>query len=278
MPNSIRLRSATIALLIGFPAASCAIAQPQLTAPQPAGPTSYADVARFAADAPTIVELVVRKAEPVGPALPAGRVRAAIEADVAAVRYSANPLARRVRLLADLPADARGRLPNLKRQRFFAFATSAARADVLQLVAPDALLPATPGNDATLAAILRERGAGPIPPVVSGITQAFHTAGTVAGESETQLFLRTADGAPVSLGVVRRPGAAPAWSVAFGEVIDEAARAPAPRTLAWYRLACGLPLRVPAAAMADLSPAERLAVEADFAVVRAGLGACDATR
>lgn len=243
-----------------------------------AAPGSYADVARWAADAPAIVELSVRRAEALPQTALPGRVRAAIEADVVAVRFAAVPVAQRVRLIADVPADPRGRMVRLNRARFFAFATTPARADVLQLVAPDALMPADPATDATLSAILAERTSGPVPPVVTGITQAFHTQGTVAGESETQLFLRTADGAPVSLGVVRRPGLAPAWSVAFGEVIDEAARAPERRTIAWYRLACGLPDIVPDAAMVDLGPAERSAVAADYALVRSALGPCDASR
>src|SRR3546814_7628869 len=69
--------------------------------------------------------------------------------------------------------------------------------------------------------------------------------GTIPGESETQIFLRTSDQRPVSLSVLRRPGEAPKWSVSLDEMVDESS-APAGRdTLLWYRLACFLPGQLP---------------------------------
>src|SRR3546814_13668580 len=73
---------------------------------------------------------------------------------------------------------------------------------------------------------------------ITEVGDAFHVPGTIPGESETQIFLRTSDQRPVSLSVLRRPGEAPKWSVSLDEMVDESS-APAGRdTLLWYRLAC----------------------------------------
>jgi hypothetical protein len=77
--------------------------------------------------------------------------------------------------------------------------------------------------------------------------------------------------------VLRRPGAQRQWAVAFGEIVDEAALAPAPRTLGWYRLACGLPPALPAASIAELIPTDARLAREDYAFVRQSVGACDAS-
>jgi hypothetical protein len=70
---------------------------------------------------------------------------------------------------------------------------------------------------------------------VTGIRDVMSVPGNLAGESETQLFLDTATGDPVSLSVVRRPGMQPTWGVSWSEIVDQSARPPAPQTVAWYR-------------------------------------------
>ena len=60
-------------------------------------------------------------------------------------------------------------------------------------------------------------------PRLVGIGKAFHSPGSLPGESETQLFLLATDNRPVSISVLRRPGQAPRWAVALGEIVDEAA-------------------------------------------------------
>ena len=111
-----------------------------------------------------------------------------------------------------------------------------------------------------------------------GLGDAFHVAGTVAGEGETQIFLRTENGDPVSLSVLRRPGQPPRWAVALGEIVDEAARAPVPGTLLWYRLACSLPPVLPARAVRTLAVADAEAARADYRLVIEALGPCGRTR
>ena len=103
--------------------------------------------------------------------------------------------------------------------------------------------------------------------------------GLAAGEArlylETRLvrLVETA-GAPVSLTVIRRPGMAPAWGVSLGEIVDQSARPPAPETLAWYRLACGLPQTLPGDAFLQRDAASQAAARADYAFVLEALGPC----
>ena len=99
----------------------------------------------------------------------------------------------------------------------------AGRAAELRLAARDAQLPFSPEAAARLRAILREASAPGAPPRITGIGRAFHVPGSLPGESETQIFLQTADNRPISLNVLRRPGEQPRWSVALGEMVDEAA-------------------------------------------------------
>src|SRR3546814_19114515 len=87
--------------------------------------------------------------------------------------------------------------------------------------------------------------------------------GTIPGESETQIFLRTSDQRPVSLSVLRRPGEAPKWSVSLDAMVHESS-APAGRdTLLWYRLDCFLPGQLPQSSVENASPAQAVAIRTD---------------
>ena len=112
------------------------------------------------------------------------------------------------------------------------------------------------------------------PPAITGIASAFHTAGTITGEGETQIFLSTVTGAPISMTVLTRPGQPKRWAFALGEIVDEAAAPPAPDTLAWYRLACFLPRALPDAAVAELAGADADAARADYSFIAQSLGPC----
>jgi hypothetical protein len=248
------------------------------SAPVPAL-SSYADVADLAVDSATIIDARIRRASPVPPAqqvgIPPQLVRMYVEADVNTVIFGSTPVARRVGYLVDQPRRADGRAPRLNRQRVLLFARPVATANRLQLIGPQAQLAWDAGRDATVRSIVAERAAGAVPPAITSVAQAFHVAGTVAGESETQIFLRTASGDPVSLTILRRPGQTPRWAVAFGEIVDESATVPARRTLGWYRLACGLPPALPATALSAMASEEAQAATLDYRFVLRSLGACD---
>jgi hypothetical protein len=122
--------------------------------------------------------------------------------------------------------------------------------------------------------IARDAVAPNAPPAVTGLGNAFHVPGALPGEGETQIFVQTANGAPISLSILRRPGEERRWAVALGEIVDDAAAAPARDTLLWYRLACGLPRTLPATSLADEDPANVAAARDDYRFVLNQLGPC----
>jgi hypothetical protein len=268
----MRFTSAATALAAAL-FAPVAIAQPPV---EPA--YSYADLADLSEAAPVAADVTVHDAIRLKGAnaatVPPGKVRFYIVADVQALIRGAQGLPGQVTFLADLPLVA-NRPPKLKKNRYLILGTPVAgKPGQLQLAGPAALIAWTPEIDQRLRGILAAINAPDAPPRITGVGHAFHVPGSLPGESETQIFLTTADGRPVSLNILRRPGEQPRWAVALGEIVDAAARPPAPETLLWYRLACFLPRTMPADSTADLAPADAEATQTDYALVLAGLGPC----
>ena len=249
----------------------------------PATPAaSYADLADLADAAPLValVEIrdVARLKPEQAPGLAPGMARVLVKARTRAV-LTGPALGESIRYLADLPLDPKGKLPKLDKRPALVFARAVpGRPGELQLVAPDAQLAWDPATEARVRAILTELVAPQAPPRVTGVREALHVPGNLVGEGETQIFLATDGGDPVSLTVLRRPGAAPVWGVAFGEIVDQAARPPARDTLAWYRLACFLPQALPPRAIVSGDDAARAKAAEDYRFVRTQLGACPRTR
>ena len=248
-----------------------------------AAPMGYSDLADLALSAPVAAHVRVARAVAVkdvqAAGLRPGMARLYVEADVVALIRSPGPLPSRLAYVVDLPSDSRGKPPKLRKgAEFLLLAAAAGRPGEIRLVAPDAQIPYSPAAAERLRAIVREAGGAAAPPRITGIGKAFHVPGAIPGESETQIFLQTADQRPISLTVLRRPGQTPQWAVALGEIVDEAAAAPAPGTLLWYRLACALPPRLPAQSLADVEPGQVAAVESDYRLVIGQLGPCGRTR
>src|SRR3546814_1485109 len=86
--------------------------------------------------------------------------------------------------------------------------------------------------EAQLRAILTELVEPGAPPAITGIANGFHVPGTLPGEGETQLFLNTVTGDPVSLTVLTAADGSRRWAAAFGEIVDGSAAVPARDTLA----------------------------------------------
>lgn len=244
---------------------------------------SYADLVDLTLDSSVVADATIRSATRIKGAeaasVPAGSARLYVEADVTALVRGANGLAPRIGYVVDVPLDARGRVPKLRKQRVLLFARPvAADPAQVQLAAPDAQLSWSPETDARVRGVVRDVLAADAPPPVTGVGNAFHVPGALPGEGETQVFLQTRDGRPVSLSVLRRPGEQPRFAVALSEIVDDAAAAPRRDTLLWYRLACGLPRTLPATGTATLSPEDRAAAERDYGFVLSSLGACGRTR
>lgn len=243
------------------------------------GPT-YADLATLSDAAELVVRVQIRKATALkperAPGLAPGFARLYVEANTVALIAGRSGVGASVTYLVDMPLDARGKVPKLKKREFLLFAKGVpGRAGELQLIAPAAQLDYTPALEARVRPILTELYAKDVPPRVTGVSDALAVPGTLTGESETQIFLATETRDPVSITVLRRPGQQVQWGVSWGEIIDSAARPPAPETLRWYRLACSLPAQLPSNANLAREAAERRLAAGDYAFVRQALGPCE---
>jgi hypothetical protein len=266
------------AALAGLLALTVAAAPP---AP-PAPPPTYADLADLADAADLVVHAVVAKQVTVPPdrarGLAPGHARLYLEAKTRAVIAGKVPMGGVVRYLADVPLGTNGKPAKLKKREVLLFARPVpGRPDELQLIGPAAQVAFDPAIAARLRPILAELAGPDAAPAITGVRDALSVPGTLVGESETQIFLATAGGDPVSITVVRRPGMAPAWGVSFSEIVDQAARPPARDTLAWYRLACFLPPQLPARANLAQDSGSRARASEDYALVIRELGSCPRT-
>nr|WP_253201326.1 hypothetical protein [Sphingomonas quercus] len=280
-----------MSLLIALGVANAAPAVSQTRAAADAGPASaaaapvlpgYADLADLAFRAPvaavvTVVDAIrLKKEQAVGVA--PGQFRFYVTATVDSLIKGSGGLTGQVSYLVDLDADAKARPPKPKGMRFLLLADRVPGRDAeLRLVAPEGHMVWSAPLEQKLRDILTAAAAADAPPIITGVRNAFHVPGALPGESETQIFLDTADKRPISLNVLRRPGEAPRWAVALGEIVDESAKPPAPDTLLWYRLACALPPSLPAQSTANLSGGDVDAARADYALVLKGLGPCGRT-
>jgi hypothetical protein len=240
---------------------------------------SYATVANDVVGAPLIIDARIAEVTPIksadAPNVTPGRGRVYVIADVLALIRGTNALPARISYVAEIPLNARGKLPKLKKQRVVLFARPvAARADQIQLTGLDGQFAWSPELDALVRGITKDVLAADAPPAITGLGNAFHVPGSLPGEGETQVFLQTSTGAPVSLQILRRPGEQTRWSVSLGDIVDNGAGPPKPATLLWYRLACGLPREIPAESLSAEEPANAAAAREDYALVLRDLGPC----
>lgn len=255
-------------------------AQDRVPAPQSA--LTYADMVDLADAAELLVRVEISRQIALEPeratGVAPGFVRLYIEAQTLALISGPSGVGQQLRYLVDVPLDSRGKVPKLKKQQMLLFArTVPSRPGELQLVSESAQLPYTPELEMRLRPVLSALADPDSPPIITGVSDALSVPGNLAGESETQIFLTTQDGSPVSISVLRRPGRPPAWGVSWGEIIDQAARPPAPESIAWYRLACALPARLPAEANLSQDSAAQAQAARDYALVLGELGPCART-
>lgn len=249
----------------------------------PPGTATYADLADLGDSAPIVLRAQVRKLVPVDVArargVRPGWARYYVEARTSALLSGNTALGEALRYLVDVPLDARGKPPALKKKQVLLFArTIPGRPGELQLVAPDAQILWDAPTEARLRAILAELVAPGAPGKVTGVREAINVPGTLAGEGDTQIFLDTASGEAASITVRHRPGAQAEWGASFSEVLARVGQPPARDTLAWYRLACFLPNALPPAANLSDTATSRAQAEADYRMVLGELGVCARTR
>jgi len=282
-PAARRLLAFTLAVLVPlgalFPARAL---QNPISAPATEPTENYADVADLVLKSPVIADAIIRGVtklkgpDAVGTA--PGHQRLLVTADITnAVRADA-ALPPQISYLLDVPVDQKGHLPKLKKLRVMLFARHVSGyPNQLQLTGDSSQRVWSAPLDALTRQITAAVLAPGTPPTITGIGNAFHVAGSLPGEGETQVFLTTADNRPVSLTVLSRPGQQKKWAVALSEVVDEAAAPPPPDTLLWYRLACFLPRTLPDRALASDDPDNATAARLDYQFVLQALGPCGRT-
>ena len=244
---------------------------------------AYSDIADLVTISPLIIDTTVRNARKVSAeatvGVPANVQRMLVEADVMALIRGQEGVASRVRFLLDVPKDAKGKIPKLKKQRLFLLGSNVAgRPGEIRLSRPNAMIQYSAANDTLLRAITKEAVQIDAPRRITGIQSAFHSAGTVIGEGETQIFLKTENNAPMALSILSRPGQDKRWAVSTSEVIDEAATAPQSFTLLWYRLACDLPRNLDPSLVEASDAGNAARAQADYSFVIQSLGPCGRQR
>lgn len=277
------IKAPKLALAVALAAATAPLSAQQ-RAPIPADSVVvsplYADYADLVLMAPAIIDATIRSSTRLkGPdaiGVAPGKARLYVEADVLALIRGPAALPPRIAYVLDVPVDARGNLPKLRKLRVLLFARPVpGNATLIQLVRPDAQRNWSPDVDALTRRIVQETISPDAAPKVTGIGNAFHVTGDLPGSGETQIFLTTADNRPVSIGIQRTPGEPPRWSVALSELVGEGAVPPARDTLLWYRLACALPQALPDSSLASLTESNAAIAREDYQFVIRSLGPCN---
>lgn len=239
---------------------------------------SWTDWADLALASPAVVAAEIgaidRLDRRAAPDVPSGEVRALVEGRVRTVLKAPSMFPAGVAWLWQGPADARGRPPFAKTAPVLLFVTPLAggakpEVQALRLVSQHGQQPWSAETEALVRDILREAQTGRAP-MVTGVADAARSTGDVEGASESQIFLSTEVGAPLTMIVRRAPGAAPELLVAASELVSTAEPVK-PQTLLWRGLACGLPPSLPAALSGDAG------LVADYGFAREALGDCGRT-
>ena len=278
MPHALKSLAATLALTVaisgGFPIVYGANAQVSSETDTP----GYVSLARLADAAPQVLRVQIRKTTVVDPErapdVSPGMARLFVEAQVLNLIRGKQGVSESIRYLVDVPRNAKGNVPKLKKQQFLLFARPGTRPGEIQLVSKDAQIGWSQATEQQVRTIVTELVTPGAPPAIRGIREALHVRGNLQGEGETQVFLATSTGDPVSITVLRRPGLAPRWAVSLTEIVDEAAAPPRRDTLLWYRLACFLPREIPARALVSDTPADNDLARRDYNYVLEQLGPC----
>lgn len=241
---------------------------------------TYADLVTFALQADLVAVVTVdRQAEfsqERAPDVPANRVRLYLETLTRNLLASPTGVGGSLIFVTDVDRESDGDAPDLEERAFVVFGDLVrGRPGEVQLVSSRSLFPAGPVIEGRLRRVLRQLAAADAPDAITGVRDVISVPGNLAGESETQMFVETQSGAPVSLSVIRRPGMAPQWGVSLGEIVDSAARPPERESLTWYRFACFLPKDLPTNAFLQRDRESQMRAQRDYDFVLAELGECE---
>lgn len=213
--------------------------------------TNYVALVDLSLAAPVIVRATINRSRRISatdsPGLPAGQFRLLVTARVQTALVAPGTVPQSLSWLQDVPADARGRAPDLAGQTILAWLQAPSPTGQTTLIAGNASQNWTESLEAQVRTVATEIQAGNVP-IITGVSNGFRVPGTIPGEAESQFFLTTRDNRPLTMVVLDRPGQQRQIQIASTDIIDESATSVVPNTLLWYRLACALPARLPASA------------------------------
>ncbi len=160
MPHALKSLAAATALTIaisgGFPIAYGANAQ---VSSETEGP-GYVALARLADAAPQVLRVEVKKTTVVDPErapdVAPGMARLFVEAQVLNLIRGRQGVSESIRYLVDVPRDARGKVPKLRKQQFLLFARPGTRAGEIQLVSKGAQIAWTQATEQRVRTIVTE--------------------------------------------------------------------------------------------------------------------------
>ena len=243
---------------------------------------AVADVARLVSRSDVILRGTITKAQRLSPKeapnVAADHARFLVRADVAALIMAPDIMDAQVTYLVDVPRDSRGKFPKLTKMPVLLFFEQVRGVrSGWRLADIDGQRLWSAQEDADARRLAAERHAEKLEGLhLTGFGNGFHVPGNVPGESETQIFLKTANDAPVSLIILRRPDQAPRYRMVTGDIINDTDGEIRPKSLLWYHVACTLPASLPADMGEGQSEANRAAMAADYASLRGDIGPCDA--
>ncbi|HEX8579353.1 MAG TPA: hypothetical protein VF655_07135, partial [Allosphingosinicella sp.] len=151
---------------------------------------TYADLADLGISAPIAAHVRVTGATALKPAsvpdVRPGLARLLVQAQVVSLIRAPEGLASRISYVVDLPRDAKGKAPKLKKgtELLLLAAPVTGRSGEVRLTAPDAQIAYSAERAEVLRKIIRDSISREAPPRISGIGRAFHVPGAIPGESE----------------------------------------------------------------------------------------------
>jgi hypothetical protein len=246
----------------------------QVSAAQPIA--GRADFANLALGATTVARAQIVKAKEVkrerAPGLAPGFRRFLVRAQVQTVLAAPAGVPGEISYLVDIPENSRGRVPKIEGQIVLLFLGPEQAPGEFVLAHKYGQQAWSAGREQIVSGFLGERAAAGGAPRAESITSAFHVPGSIPGESETQIFVRTQNGRPLSLVVLRRPGIEPHVVLSTGDIIDPNAPSPDASSLSSVILACSLPAELPA----DIAGGNNgQALTEDYRAALDALGQCD---
>lgn len=240
---------------------------------------SYDDMMAIIIDSNLVVDIIVRKVKKLPPSqsigAPIGKERLLITANVQSLIRADRGINSEIKFLYDAPVNSRGKIPKLKKQRFFAFGRNVAnRPDFIKLTYTDSILPYDAQMDLMIRSAITEVIAPNAAQKITGISSAFHSPGTIIGEGETQIFLNTEFRQPMALSVVSTGNQSRSWSLSTSEVIDINATEPRRSSLLGHRLACSLPQNIEPSKIESSDPRDSRKAADDYNFVKNAIGPC----